>query len=125
MLNQRVTLRRFGVIAPQAGTHVIMALFNDVGDNPSARVAATGNTTLMAGRNELSVALPPGAVSLDAGTYWLLLSVDATTQIAHGSASVPLRYVPYSHGSPLPSTLQNVASDTITQPNIYIVVLDQ
>jgi hypothetical protein len=118
-------LRRFGIISRTANTHVILVLYDDMGGTPHNRVAATSNNTLAAGVNEFAVALPPSQVTLTAGTYWLMLSVDASTQIAHGSASVPLAYVSYTHGGPLPSPLTAVAFDVMPELNFYIVVLPQ
>lgn len=118
-------LRRFGVISRQAGTHIILALYDDLNGQPHNRVAATANSTLVMGTNELAVSLPPNAPVLAAGAYWIMLSVDAATQLAHGTASVPLAYVSYTHGGVLPSTLGVVSSDVMTEPNLYIVVLPQ
>jgi hypothetical protein len=119
------TLRRFGVISRQAGTHIILALYDELNGQPHNRVAATANTALVAGTNEIAVSLPPNAPVLPAGNYWIMVSVDAATQLAHGSASVPLAYVSYTHGGVLPSTLSVVSSDVMTEPNLYIVVLPQ
>jgi hypothetical protein len=118
-------LRRFGIISRTAGTHAILVLYDDQAGKPNNRIAATSSTTLVAGVNELAVTLPPAPVTLSAGTYWLMLSVDASTQIAHGSAPVPLAYVSYSHGAPIPSPLTTVAIDEMPELNFYIVVLPQ
>jgi hypothetical protein len=119
-------LRRFGIISRTAGTHAILVLYDDQAGLPHDRVAATSDDLLVAGVNEFPVALPPSQVTLSAGTYWLMLSVDATTQVAGGSASVQLAYVSYSHGGPVPSPLSSVASDDVMpEANFYIVVLSQ
>jgi hypothetical protein len=118
-------LRRFGIISRTAGTHAILVLYDDQAGVPNARIAATTSNTLATGVNEFPVALPPTQVTLAAGTYWLMLSVDATTQIAHGTSTVPLAYLSYTHGSPIPSPLEAVAFDEMPELNFYVVVLPQ
>jgi hypothetical protein len=118
-------LRRFGIISKVASAQALLVLYDDVAGKPRNRIAATSSNALVAGVNEFSVALPPTQVTLSPGTYWLMLSVDSDAQLAHGSTSVPLAFVSYTHGSPIPSPLVAVSLDSMPEQNFYIVVLPQ
>lgn len=126
-LSASAVLRRFGVISRTAGTHAILVLFDDDNGKPHNRIAATNNNLLAIGVNEFAVALPPTQVVLSSGTYWLMVSVDASTQLAHGSTQVPLAYTTYVHGSPLPTelTANQVQLDRMPELNFYLVMLPQ
>jgi hypothetical protein len=118
-------LRRFGILSRAAGAQAILVLYDDVGGKPRNRVAASSSNTLAAGVNEFAVALPPTQVTLSPGTYWLMLSIDSTAQLAHGTTPVTLAFVSYTHGSPIPSPLTSVSLDSMPEQNFYIVVLPQ
>jgi hypothetical protein len=118
-------LRRFGILSRAAGAQAILVLYDDLGGKPHNRVAATSSNTLAVGVNEFAVALPPTQVVLSPGTYWLMLSIDSMTQLAHGTSAVPLAFVSYTHGSPIPSPLTSVSLDSMPEQNFYVVVLPQ
>jgi hypothetical protein len=118
-------IRRFGIISRTTGTHAIMVLYDEQDDQPRNRIAATANSALVAGVNEYPVGFPPAEVLLSAGSYWLMVSVDASTQLAYGTRPVSLAYLSYTHGSPIPSPLTVVAFDETPELNLYIVVLPQ
>jgi hypothetical protein len=126
-LSEASLLRRFGVISRSAGTHAILVLFDDDKGKPHNRLAATTDNQLAVGANEYAVDLPPTPVLLSAGTYWLMVSVDAASQLAHGTTQVPLAYTSYVHGSPLPTSLtaNQVQLDRMPELNFYVVVLPQ
>lgn len=122
-------LLRIGIITKAGGTHGLLALYSDQNGKPHTRLAATSNNLLVTGINEFTVPLPPSPVILSPGTYWVMTSFDASTQVAHSMATEPLAYVAYVHGTPLPNTLNSmdvaVLEDSGFEPNFYIVVLPQ
>lgn len=125
-LTAPMQLRRFGIISRQATNSIILALYSDVAGSPSARIAYTGNTPLSVGVKEINVASPPGGLVLNPGTYWLMVSVSAsTTSLGHVTSSmVTYKYVAWPHTDPsLPTTLSNIGQGAGTPTNFYIVGL--
>ena len=129
-----VTLKRFGLFAYSPTNTAIVALYSDVGGKPSARLAYSASTTLSTnGMNEIAVASPPTAVTLNPGTYWIMVSYQnpsmptgTTTVGASASMIQPVGYVAYTYGAPLPATLSNPTTGyTTTAFNMYIVALPQ
>jgi hypothetical protein len=79
-------LTAFGVFGnqPVAAVNGIMALYADGNGAPSAPVAFSDNTAIVAGNNALAVT-PPMAVS--AGSYWIAGEFDADASICSDNAA--------------------------------------
>ena len=81
-----MTLTAFGVFGnqPSTGLDGILALYTDGNGEPSAPVAFSANTAIVAGDNELSVT-PPTAVP--AGSYWIVGEFDGDASICTDNAT--------------------------------------
>ncbi|MFK7929722.1 MAG: MopE-related protein [Myxococcota bacterium] len=95
-----MTLRSLGVEGRAAGPQVRMALYTDVGGNPSELIVETDSTALIVGPLEL----PADSVELQPGTYWIMGIYDDNASIGYASSSsdTPVHYIslPFSNEAP-------------------------
>ena len=114
-----------GVIAWGAGVPVQMALYEDDGLGPAARLAQTGAVMLFNnGPNEWDI----GATDIPAGDYWVMLHTGGLTPLnrtlnGDNNHEEALRApVPFGNGFPAFMDDEQIIQDY--QYNLYMVVED-
>jgi hypothetical protein len=122
-LGQSLTLTRIGLIARAASQGVRLAVYSD-SSGPAVWKASALSGTVAAGRNEYVIDDPPSSspVTLAAGSYWIVVSVQALTQFAQGNSG-GVRYKSFSPwNTAFPTgTLSPTTSDSLDRPNLYVV----
>jgi hypothetical protein len=108
------------VIAKNAGPHVMLALYADVGGEPGPLVASTAATAMTAGAMEVPVA--PTAVA--PGTYWMMgvYDADASIGIDESDPSAPVRYTSEAFGTALPDPFGTALEYSGQRFNYYVRV---
>jgi hypothetical protein len=122
-LGQSLVVTRIGLIARAASQGVRLAVYSD-SSGPAVWKASALSGTVAAGRNEYAVDDPPSSspVTLAPGSYWIVVSVQASTQFAQGNSG-GVRYKTWSPwNTPFPTgTLSPTTSDTLDRPNLYLI----
>jgi hypothetical protein len=104
-----------------------MGLYRTTGaspnNRPGARVAQTGSTVLVNGRQEI----PITPVEVAAGDYWIVTLFDTQTSVAADPGFVTIRYVntqtPFATGLPADFATLQVLNEGFFRTNFYIVLL--
>lgn len=118
----RVDVVRFGLRGRGTGAFVKLAVYSDVGDRPSALLGSSGTAAVINGAVEVD---PVTALSLNAGSYWLMATFDANAQTWWEDSAGPTAwYMNHSFASALPGTFVVDPSRTFTgyTYNYYLVV---
>ena len=116
------TLTHLALISKTGGFHVQMALYTDVGGNPSELVVGTGLVTLITGVQEIPVPVTPVA----AGFYWIMAVFEAQSAIAFdvSDPTAFARYRDFNFGDPLPLVFGPAATETGSQYSYYVKVIE-
>lgn len=113
------TLTHLCVIGKTAGPQVKMALYTDVGGQPSQLVVSTPATVLVDGELELAVTPTP----IPAGNYWFMAVYNTTAQLGFLQTDDPndqVKYFTFTFSSEIPATYPSHNTYTGQVFNYYI-----
>jgi hypothetical protein len=115
-----IIVTKLAVNALASGPYVVMALYSDYGGAPSALLASTPSTTMVAGSNEIPVLVP---ASIPAGYYWIMAVYSADADVACDTATdSTYRYISLPFGTALPNPLPVANYEPAVQHFGYYVV---
>jgi hypothetical protein len=115
-----VTVNALGVFGnqPASGVEGILALYSDLGGAPSALLAFTQSTDIVAGKNEIPL-LTPTAVA--AGAYWIVGQYSASASICtDNSTTNSVDFVAVTYGA-LPNPFGAATALRSIDINYYLV----
>jgi len=119
-----ITVKRIGFHARAASMGVRMAIYTDQAGAPYTWKASALSGTVAAGRNELGINVPPLSmpVTLPAGTYWIVSSFQAMTQVPQGATTTVRLVSPWSPwNQPFPAMMGPTTSDSVGVVPYYVV----
>ncbi|MCU0638756.1 MAG: hypothetical protein MUF59_02655 [Candidatus Krumholzibacteria bacterium] len=113
------TLTHLCVIGKTAGPQVKMALYTEVGGQPSQLVASTPATVLVDGELELAVTPTP----ISAGNYWFMAVYNTTANVGFLQTNDPndqVKFFSFTFSSEIPATYPSHSTYTGQVFNYYI-----
>jgi hypothetical protein len=121
-VNDDIEVTALGVIAspaePTSGVHGILALYGDVGGQPSGLMANTPSTTIVPGENVIPVV---STASAPAGYYWIMAEYDGAASVCEDSATGnAIFYLQAGYGN-VPVAITDATPAVGADINYYVV----